>query len=470
MAATASACASVATTRDGQLVFAPNAGQGASVLTANGVEYVDRAFRPAPVVRRSASEAWRPATGFLMPPDGVWRYVSTPLALPVGPLSLTLRASDAYVPAWGGEVLVRVDAAVAASAFPSAAASRRAPMRLVLVWAASEAPEPEVIERALGGLGEGDRVAVVDAIGARTVVPPLPGAERTLVEGALRRRFASKRRGRRDVALALQKARALLATPPPATPPGAGTPFGRVVVVSDGKGLGPAVVAEVKALERAGAGLLALGARDAVGAEALAPLGPHAFAGPLEERAEALSLALPPPADEVLGDVVFSFSALPAPARIIEASAGEAIFGLDGDELYWQPLRAGQARTEVVRLALPPWTPLELLELTVAVRYEDLARGGYRYGRATLTLRYSEDVNLLGATRHGDVIAYASALAMVRRLGRNVLGGRAEGDKAFRELVAWQAESMDILAREYQDPTMGVQGETLRSLLGALDE
>ncbi|HEU4406541.1 MAG TPA: hypothetical protein VFS43_14845 [Polyangiaceae bacterium] len=470
LAALASACAHIAPTRDGQLVFAPGAGKGASVLTANGVEYVDRAYHPKPVLRTSASEDWRPATGFLMPPDGVWRYVSSPLSLPVGPLALTLRASDAYVPAWGGEVLLRVDAAVDAAAFPGVDASRRAPMRLVVVWAAAEAPEPSLLEGALGGLGEGDRVAVVDALGPRVVVPPLPGAERTLVEGALRRRFAAKRKGRRDVAGALQKARALLAAKASAPPPGAGEPFGRVVVVSDGKGLGPAVAAEVKALGRAGAGVLALGARDAVPAEALAPLGAHAFAGPLEVRADALARALPPPADEVLGDVVFTFSSAPAPVRVLEASGGEAFLGLEGDSLYWEPLRAGQARTEIVRLALPPWTPQELIELSVSVRYEDLTRGGYRYGRATLSFRFSDDMATLGATRHGDVIAYASALAMVRRLGRTFLGGRAQGDRAFRELVAWQAESMDVLAREYQDPRMGVQGETLRSLLGALDE
>jgi hypothetical protein len=470
VASIASACAHVVPTRDGQLVFAPGAGKGASVLTANGVEYVDRSYHPKPVLRTSASDTWRPATGFLMPPDGVWRYVSSPVSLSVGALSLTMRASDAYVPSWGGEVLLRVDASVDAGAFPGAEASRRAPMRLVVVWAASEAPEPSLLEGAFAGLGEGDRVAFVDALGARVVVPPLPGAERTLVEGALRRRFAAKRKGRRDVAGALAKARSLLTAKASAPPSGAGVPFGRVVVVSDGKGLGPAVAAEVKALERARAGLLALGSRESVTAESLAPLGPHAFAGELDVRAEALAQALPPPADEVLGDVVFTFSSAPAPVRVLEASGGEAFLGLEGDALYWEPLRAGQARTEVVRLGLPQWTPQEPLEVNVSVRYEDLTRGGYRYGRAALSFRFSDDMATLGATRHGDVIAYASALAMVRRLGRTFLGGRAQGDRAFRELVAWQAESMDVLAREYRDPRMGVQGETLRSLLGALDE
>jgi hypothetical protein len=465
-ASLASACANVTTTRDGQLVFAPGAGKGASVLTANGVEYVDKAFQPKRVVRTSASEAWRPATGFLMPPDGVWRYVSSPLALSVGPLKLTLRSSDAYVPSWGGEVLVRVDTSVDAGAFPDVEASRRGPMRLVVVWAAADAPEPAVVDTMLGGLGEGDRVAVVDAFGARVVVPPLPGAERTLIDGALRRRLASKRKGKRDVALALQKARGFLAGKAPRAEGGAA--FDRVVVVSDGKGLGPAVAPQVKALGRSV--LLALGSGDAVSAEALAPLDPQAISGPLEGRVEALGRALPPPADEVLDDVVFTFSSAPAPVRVLEASGGHAFVGLEGDSLYWEPLRAGQARTEVVRLALPAWTPEELIELAVAVRYEDRARGGYRYGRGTLSFRFSDDIAMLGATRHGDVIAYASALAMVRRLGRAFLGGRAQGDAAFRELVAWQAESMGLLAREYQDPLMGVQGETLRSLLDALDE
>ncbi|HEU4536893.1 MAG TPA: vWA domain-containing protein, partial [Polyangiaceae bacterium] len=282
LAALAAGCAHVTPTRDGQLVFAPGAGEGASVLTANGVEYLDRTAHPKPVVRTSASDPWTPATGFLMPPDGVWRYVSSPLSLAVGALNLTLRASDSYVPSWGGEVLVRLDAAVDAAAFPGADATRRPPLRLVVVWASSQPPEAPLIERMLGGLGEGDRVAVVDAFGARVIVPPLPGAERTLVEGALKRRLASKRKGKRDVGAALRQARALLDAKAAAPRPGGGVPFGRVVVVSDGKGLGPAVAEQVAALGRAGAGPLALGASDAVGVEALAPLGAHAFAGPLE--------------------------------------------------------------------------------------------------------------------------------------------------------------------------------------------
>ncbi len=51
---------------------------GASVITANGVEFLDRAEIPRPVVRRGVDEAWRPATGFLMPSDGVWRKTATP--------------------------------------------------------------------------------------------------------------------------------------------------------------------------------------------------------------------------------------------------------------------------------------------------------------------------------------------------------------------------------------------------------
>ena len=54
--------------RDGQLVFQQKGAHGATVITANGVEFLDRAEIPQPVVRRSADEPWRPATGMGHPP------------------------------------------------------------------------------------------------------------------------------------------------------------------------------------------------------------------------------------------------------------------------------------------------------------------------------------------------------------------------------------------------------------------
>src|SRR5262249_2466653 len=110
-AATAmSSCAAPTLTQEGQLVFTENPQHGATVLTANGVEFVDRATLPKPVRKKSAFEPWRPPIGFLLPADGVLRETSRPIAIEGRGLVVVLRASDAIVPAWGGELLLRIDA------------------------------------------------------------------------------------------------------------------------------------------------------------------------------------------------------------------------------------------------------------------------------------------------------------------------------------------------------------------------
>src|SRR5262245_50707137 len=98
-AALTAACAPPVLSRDGQIVFAEKGGtRGATVITANGVEFIDRAEIPRPVVRRSVNEPWIPATGFLLPPDGVWRETSKPAAVSGHGLAVVLRSSDSIVP------------------------------------------------------------------------------------------------------------------------------------------------------------------------------------------------------------------------------------------------------------------------------------------------------------------------------------------------------------------------------------
>src|SRR5271169_189472 len=90
--ASAAGCARPVLSRDGQLVFQPKGAHGAGVITANGVEFLDRTEIPRPVVRRSLDEPWRPATGFLLPADGVWRATAKPLAVEGRGLAVVLRS------------------------------------------------------------------------------------------------------------------------------------------------------------------------------------------------------------------------------------------------------------------------------------------------------------------------------------------------------------------------------------------
>jgi hypothetical protein len=474
-------CAPPAITRDGKVVFTPPGGRrGASVLTANGVEFMDATDQPKPVIRRSPNDPWQPATGFLIPKDGVWRRTSRPVAIEGQGLAVVLRSSDALVPSWGGEVLLRIDAIVPPEAFPAARTSIREPRRIVIVLDGKSPNLAPLARVALECLGERDRVAIVDAAGARTVVPMLPGSHRTLLDGAIERvMVAAARTGKgkgkishpRDLAGALAMARGWVTAR--AGEGAQGSPAVRqVLVITDGVDIGGARLGgEVLALERAGVRLSAIGAPDRLAPEALAPLGRDVFAGgTFADREDAVASATPPPGDVVLEDVELTISSVPAPLRVLEISGGLAALSLDHDRLSLGDLYAGEARTEVARLAMPVWVPGEPLEVTVTARYRDVASGKWLSAQRTLGGKYADDVERIASARHGDVIAYASALAMVRRLGRVFQGSRVDQLGGLRPVVAMQADSLAALGRQSGDPALGTQAEVLRTLLDAIEE
>jgi hypothetical protein len=116
------------------------------------------------------------------------------------------------------------------------------------------------------------------------------------------------------------------------------------------------------------------------------------------------------------------------------------------------------------------WVPGEPLEVTVTARYRDAASGQWLKAERKLGGKYSDDVDGIASARHGDVIAYASALAMVRRLGRVFQGSRVDDLGGLRPVVALQADSLAELGRKSRDPALGTQAEVLRTLLGAIEE
>jgi len=479
LCAVAIGCTPPAITRDGKVVFTPPGGKrGASVITANGVEFMDVTDLPKPVVRRSPNDPWQPATGFLIPKDGVWRRTSRPVAIEGQGLAVVLRSSDALVPSWGGEVLLRIDAIVPPEAFPAARTSIREPRRIAIVLDGKSPNLAPLARVALECLGERDRATIVDAAGARTVVPMLPGSHRTLLDGAIERVMAAAvRTGKgkvthpRDLAGALAMARGWVTARAGEGSPGSPA-IRQVLVITDGASIGGARLgAEVAALERAGVRLSAVGAPDKLAPEALAPLGNDVFAGgTFADREDAVASAVPPPGDVVLEDVELTISSVPAPLRVLEISGGLAALSLDHDRLLLGDLYAGEARTEVARLAMPVWVPGEPLEVTVTARYRDVASGKWLTAQRTLGGKYADDVERIASARHGDVIAYASALAMVRRLGRVFQGSRVDQLGGLRPVVAMQADSLAALGRQNGDPALGTQAEVLRTLLDAIEE
>lgn len=462
-------CAPPAVTQDGQLVFSEREQRGATVLTANGVEFVDKNDVPAPVIRKSAFEPWRPPTGFLLPADGVLRETSKPHVIRARGMAVVVRSSDVLVPSWGGEILLRIDAIVPAAAHPGDAASVREPVRLVLLLDDDGDGSLPLVESLLDALGARDRVAIVDsARGGRTAVPPLPGSHRALLEGAAERTLAQRRsaeRRARDLAAALAHAERWLR-------PDASGFERRLLVLTDGLGVAAdrgAVARTARRLASRGIRLTAVGATDRVSRDVLDVLGGESHSGSDDQRALGVQEMLAAPAETVLSDVTLTFSSAPAPARLLEASSGEIAMTLEQDSLDLGDLYVGEARTEVVRLAVPSWTPGERYDLTVAATYRDAAGQRWR-ARRRIPLRYSDDIVRIADRRHGDVIAYASALAMVRRLERAFLGSAVDRLGGLRGVVRWQAQSMSVLARERRDASLARQAEVLSTLVDAIDE
>ncbi len=480
--ASATGCARPVLSRDGQVVFQEKGAHGASVITANGVEFLDRAEVPQPIVRRSTDEPWRPATGFLLPSDGVWRKTSTPFAVQGAGLAVVLRSSDVLVPSWGGEILLRMDMIAPVAAYPRSASSVRAAERLAIVIDGTGPDTLALAGIALDNLGGADRAGVIDATLARPVLPLLPGSHHTLFRAAVERLMVQTERP--HAARALPQALALARRWLTAAPPGDGAlaigamPSGsapqaitrQVLVLTDGASLTDTRLApEVQELTAAGIQILAV-ATNHLDAASLAVLGAHDGAGSLEDRKDLIDRALPPPGEVVLDDVTISTSSVPAPARMVEVSGGDTALGLYADHLSLGQVYVGEARTEVARVALPPWVPGEPLELTVTATYRDVASGQPHTAFATLRCRYSNDVEQIARARHGDVIAYASALAMVRRLHRAFLGSDLDKPGGMRRLASMQATSLADLARTQRDQALAVQAEVLASLLGVIDD
>jgi hypothetical protein len=224
-------------------------------------------------------------------------------------------------------------------------------------------------------------------------------------------------------------------------------------------------------LGSAGVGIAAVGAPDKLRPEALAALGRDVFAGgAFEDREDAVARVVPPPGDVVLEDVELTLSSAPAPLRVIEISGGHFALSLDHDSLWLGDLYAGEARTEVARVAMPVWVPNEPLEIMATTRYRDASTGQWHKATKMITGRFADDVDRIASARHGDVLAYASALAMVRRLGRFFQGKDIADLGGLRPIVSLQADSLAALGRETNDSALRTQAEVLRTLLGAIEE
>ena len=406
-------------------------------MTGNGLEFHDVTDVPMPIVARDPYEPWRAPVGFIVPASGRFTRTSLPTILATPGLRLSLRPSDTRVPSWGGEILVRVDAVAPAE---KGAARWGEDVTLVL-----DGHGPDMLalcDAALAQLGARDRVVVVDTLGAAIVVPLMPASHRSLILAAIARRLAQPGRGRRDRTAAVQAA---LLTTTRAT-------YRRVMVLSDAGDAAREDIEQGMDGVRLPLAILATSTESG---------------GDLDVRIEAVQQFVPAAGKPAFHDVVLAFDGIPAPSHILETSGGDARWQVEGGELALGDVRAGDARTEVVRVTIPAWTPGERYTLHVVARFADLSRGGEaRTMEAELPCVYDNDIERLAGSRHGDVIAYASALATMARLDAAFTGGvRAPTD--LRPVARMHVQSLALLARDMHDAAAADQAAVLEALLDA---
>ncbi|HLK45644.1 MAG TPA: hypothetical protein VKT18_06625, partial [Acidimicrobiales bacterium] len=349
-----------------------------------------------------------------------------------------------------------------------AAPGESRPEEHVAIVIDGEGPEAvAMVEAALAQLGGHDHVAVVDVRGARIVVPTMPASHRSLVAAAVARRVESRGEPA-DFVAAIARATSSLGSEGPRL----------LIFATDGaagKDVGPAARAALAALSSSGIASVVVATSAKADFEALNALSGEASAILVADdataaRAKALRAAIPPPGALTFTDVVLTFEGTPAPSHVLEASGGDVRWRLESGELSLGDVYAGEMRTEIVRVTIPPWVPGEKFAFNVTARFGEPRLGeGRRSFSAKLPCVYDDDIERIANSRHGDVISYASALATMRRLDAAFVGLGVDGPAGLRHMAEMHARSMSLLARDMHDPQIMEQAEILTALLAATE-
>jgi len=427
--------------KDGTFYFPEKGGShGASVLTANGLEYVDRDDIPQPVLSRDPNEPWRAPIGFILPKDGRFSQTSRPHVLATSGLAIVLRSSDTRVPSWGGEVLMRVDVIA-----PAAKGTARWGENVAIVIDGEGPDTANLVDIALAQLAGRDRVAIIDVRGARTIVPAMPASNRSMALAAVKTHLKSRGGiAKRDVAGALGAAGRAIGTAQVTQ---------RVLVLHDHP-LDAEQITEVARLTQRGVQVASVDSRG------------NGYTD-LIERQDSVRAAIPSAGITTFRSVHLTFQGTPAPSHVLEASGGETLWRLDAGQVILGNVRAGEARTEMLRVTVPAWTPREEFKFTVTAHVDDLEWGGPREFSAEVPCVYDDDIERIAQSRHGDVIAYASAMATLKRLDRAFIGDDISKAGGLRKVAELHAKSMQNLARDTHDYATQEQADMLAALLSA---
>jgi len=455
--ASMTACESPFMSQSGMLTFPEKGAHGAAVLTPEGVEFRDRADVPQRVVSRDPMDPWKAPIGFILPKSGRFTKTSQPTTLASNGIVVVLRPSDTRVPSWGGEVLLRVDVHT-----PGAPGTARAGEAVAVVIDAGGSDVASLVEVALSRLGARDKMAVVDARGPRVVVPAMPATYRSLGLAATNLRLESKLGAPSDLASGIRLARAALGA----------TGTRRIVVITPGRKMSKELRAELDQSQAAGVTVSTFGSDEKSSANELsqiAALGKGTWSADpsLEARAEAIRKLVPPAGAVMFQNVMMMIESTPAPSHVLEASGGDARWTFEGGELILGELRSGDARNEIMRVTVPAWVPGKAYKLRLALKAHDVALNIDRELNAELTAIYDNDIERIAESRHGDVIAYASALATLHRMHAAFVGDSIVRMGGLRKLARMHVDSLALLARDLPDRGFAEDAIVLNALLDA---
>ena len=162
---------------------------------------------------------------------------------------------------------------------------------------------------------------------------------------------------------------------------------------------------------------------------------------PLEARQKAIQAAVPPAGNVVFHDVLLHFEGTPAPSHVLEATGGDVRWRLESGELALGDVYAGETRTEVMRVTVPAWVAGESFRVhgRGALRRR-LARRRQARDQGRGAVRVRRPSGCIARNRHGDVIAYATALATLRKLDAAFVG---DGVRAREGSACWRRSTRD---------------------------
>jgi hypothetical protein len=442
-----SACATPTLTADGQWVF--SAGKpGAVVLTANGVEFRDNSAVPRPKPRSDPFEPWEAPTGFLVPTSGRFTKLAPRYQIAGPGLSMEVRASDRWVPSWGGEVFLMVH-------ISNPVQPKRKAHSLVVVMDGDSEDQRSLLHTALATLRSSDRLALVDAHGAQVLVPPISHAFGSMIRAAAEKRVQERsKKARRRLLGALQTANQLLAQEPSGN-------IRQLIIISDGGGIGndgQAIRSQVGRILKTGVKVSAVTSR-ALPDETIRVFGYKKFVQvSLNNQQEAMDTLVFPASPVALTTMELHVSGVPAPVHVLNASEGVAYSTLEEDVIPLTNLHQGEQKSVMIRLVAPVWVPRERMELQVDISYQ--WRGELYQQSIAVPLRYSDRLAQLADDRHADVLAQASALSVLGLMPNDAFGGR----RALQNLLKIEASSLEQLANERSRPPLRAQAELLHSL------